>query len=29
MKFVFDGRRILDDKIMKEIGFEFYKIGQS
>lgn len=27
--FVFDGRRLLDAATMSEIGFEFYKIGQS
>ncbi|RKN76955.1 nucleotide sugar dehydrogenase [Ulvibacterium marinum] len=27
--FVFDGRRLLDSKKMKEIGFKYYKIGQS
>ncbi|WP_422080632.1 nucleotide sugar dehydrogenase [Ulvibacterium sp.] len=27
--FVFDGRRLLDTKKMKEIGFKYYKIGQS
>jgi UDPglucose 6-dehydrogenase len=27
--FVFDGRRILDHEAMSEIGFKFYKIGQS
>jgi UDPglucose 6-dehydrogenase len=27
--FVFDGRRLLDHKFMEEIGFKFYKIGQS
>lgn len=27
--FVFDGRRLLDAATMGEIGFEFYKIGQS
>ncbi|KQC29331.1 nucleotide sugar dehydrogenase [Flagellimonas eckloniae] len=27
--FLFDGRRILDKEHMEEIGFKFYKIGQS
>jgi len=27
--FVFDGRRILDNKKMEDIGFKFYKIGES
>ncbi|MFC4220501.1 nucleotide sugar dehydrogenase [Flagellimonas marina] len=27
--FVFDGRRILDTKHMKDLGFDFYKIGES
>lgn len=27
--FVFDGRRLLDHNFMDEIGFQFYKIGQS
>ena len=27
--FVFDGRRLLDKDSMQEIGFEYYKIGQS
>lgn len=27
--FVFDGRRLLDEKKMLELGFNFYKIGQS
>ena len=27
--FVFDGRRLLDSKYMEEIGFQFYKIGES
>ena len=27
--FVFDGRRILNNKKMEEIGFKFYKIGES
>ncbi|WP_318308121.1 nucleotide sugar dehydrogenase [Flagellimonas crocea] len=27
--FVFDGRRILDTEKMKELGFDFYKIGES
>lgn len=27
--FVFDGRRLLDEEKMNEIGFHFYKIGQS
>lgn len=27
--FVFDGRRILDSKKMEDIGFKFYKIGES
>lgn len=27
--FIFDGRRILDEEKMNEIGFNYYKIGQS
>lgn len=27
--FVFDGRRLMDKKQMTELGFEYYKIGQS
>lgn len=26
--FLFDGRRLLSDELMREIGFEFYKIGK-
>ena len=26
--FVFDGRRVLDEEMMGEIGFEFYKLGK-
>ena len=27
--FIFDGRRLLETKKMEEIGFKYYKIGQS
>ena len=27
--FAFDGRRILEKEVMEEIGFKYYKIGQS
>jgi len=27
--FIFDGRRLLEKEEMENIGFEYYKIGQS